>query len=298
MKGLGFTINIGGVVQKHAAATEVVGSSIRVLTVLGFSRDEIAELFDRHLEGAATATEPEPIDEPAPSEDKDDGWYGGPPRYEIDSAFQKTEVGKTLTRIGKRMEALGDLREPENAATAETLLRTAMPLLGQGATWFEATCRDRGVPFARDRDLWLKTATDADLDSEEQRLFLDRSALGYAFNVWRVEQYARAAATLGRGEPLAALLDQVRSSGWLPSRSVAVIEDAVQQAAMLPKARDIVGALTTGEERIQADLVRELQSALGLMGDEHLIRQWLEVFAADGLIERYKKSGKWCVRRA
>lgn len=219
-------------------------------------------------------------------------------RYDLDEAFERTSAFKTLGRLSKRASAVNDLDSDAACAKFERLIIEALPQMKAALAWYQAECGRAGLALEFDRSEWLDNASDEELDNEDAHIFYEDTAAVQTFAPWAISQYARAAARFGRAEQLREIVEQVVAEGVILDRSAFDdLAEAFEHASLKAVIEAQVVSLDEGFEMPQSEFIQALVRAVDGNVSEYLIAGWLEDFAASGLVERYKRSNRWQIKR-
>lgn len=294
--GFSMSINLGAPLAKIEVAAAALQGAVNVMVAAGLTDAEISKL----LLNAASSTEHEPM--PATfAEDDDFGEVGGgmhTSRYDLDDSFERTSIFKTLERLAKRANAVNELEDEAVCAKFERLIFEALPQMKAALAWYQAECAGAGLALEFDRSEWLDNASDEDLDNEEAHIFYEDTAAVQTFAPWVISRYARAAARFGRAEELRQIVEQVVAEGVILDRSAFDdLSEAFKHASLKSIIEAEVVSLDEGFEMAQSEFIQALARVVDGNVSDYLIAGWLEDFAAKGLVERYKRSNRWQIRR-
>ena len=288
-----FTIEVGMNIDKYEVAMAALNGAIGVMAAAGLSDSEITSLL---LKAAN-------LDTGEPRTEKPSEWEGDCDDepisiYEIENLFEETSTFKALSRLSKRA---GALEHHDNSAACEKiekLIEEALPHLKDAADWYRSTCVEHGFKFEANRQIWLESASDSDLDAEDEYVFFDLSGGNETFSPWMITNYANSAEQLGRAVQLKRLLEQIIENNVLIDPNIfQEVTEAFRNASFKSAIQSQVESLDSGFEMPQADFIRTLLTASDGTVSEHLISVWIESFEEAGLLERFKRSNRWQVRR-
>lgn len=287
------TIELGVNVDKYEVAIAALNGAVSVMVAAGLNDTEIAALFLR-----AASSSAEDAAETHPSEWEGDSDEETTSIYEIEANFERTTIYKSLSRLSKRAEPLSDQDTVAACGKIEKLIVEAVPLMKAAADWYESACADCGIKFEISRKAWLETASDADLDAEEEYLFYDSSSAAHVFAPWIISDYARRAENLGRINEIENIQDAIIQNELLLEQEVLIeLAQALQNASYRVVVQSIVEALESGFEMPQAEFIRSIAASSENKAPEHLLESWIYSFEESGLLERYKRSNRWQIRR-
>lgn len=286
-----YTINVGAI-DREAIAEEVVSSAARVLFLAGFTEAHVGDLFQQAarqiLSGEVGHT---PVDV---GEDYIEGDSGDQSIWRIADKFEEIKPVKSLSRLGKRANAINELDDPATLAKAVELATEAVGLRKEALDWLRSEADKADVEVVADHDQWTETATDEQLDEEDNVIFLDDYRWSGDFNWYLIGQVARALAESGDRDALtdfsAVVLDEDLA---LESRVREDVEKAVGAAGQYEEFLAYVRSHAGGGELAQAEFLDRFVRASGFSSGTYALECWLEGMAKRGELERYKRSNRW-----
>lgn len=277
-------------VTKFAVASEVISSAARILGAAGFSQSDIAKFLRR----AADELEGGTNDEPDLSASTD---FDEPPsfsRYDLWDEYENIPEKKALSRLEKRSTALDRDQSKEGLERTFAIVEQALPLAAKATEWLMQRCAAAGIQVEPSKDEWLQTASDDELDCEDEIVFLDDWMVSGDFQLQNIEYLARSYARSGDAESLGRLLALIRDHQVIYGSEVM---DEVEKAADAIEAMadfvDFVRGHSGSGELMQSSLFDDYIKEYGFNGGTYLLEGWLEAMAERGEIERYKRSNRW-----
>ncbi|WP_426266268.1 hypothetical protein [Sphingomonas sp. LHG3443-2] len=287
-----YSFSVGGV-NREAVAQEVLGSAAKILLLTGYSEDEVGELFQQAagqmLSGEAVGR----IDDAgdfAPDEnalDEVDIWS-------LAQKFEDHTAVKALNRLNKRASTLDDLDDPQALAKAIALLTEAIRLRHDAITWLRTEAAEAGIEVVGDREEWIASATDDQLDQEDSLLFLDDYRWSGDFNWYLVGQVARALAETGDREALTSFSSVVLSDNLglqVPVREE--VERSVETISSYEDFSRYVRSHSSAGELAQAEFLDRFIRQTGFSNGTYPLERWLDAMSRRGELERYKRANRW-----
>lgn len=287
-----YTINVGGV-DREGLAREVLNSAAKVLLLAGFSEDEVGDLFQQVSSQFSAATLVQSNFASNAHEDEDSG-FQGESIWSLSERFEEHTAVKALNRLNKRASTFGNLEDAQVLQKAITLLTEAFALRRDAIGWLRSEAVEGGINVVADRDEWIESASDSELDEEDLVLFLDDYRWSGDFNWHLVGQVARTLANNG---------DQLA----LQSLSSLALDEAVALEHHVRE--DVLRSIETMNSYEQFDAYVASHSGAGELAQSEFfdgfIRQtsfphgtyalegWLDAMSRDGRLERYKRSNRW-----
>lgn len=287
-----YTINVGGF-DKEAIADEVVRSASRVLRLAGFSEAQVADIFG-HAAHQINSGETVELDH---SDDvghyvEDDGDNEG--IWGIADKFEQIKPVKSLSRLGKRANALNDIDDSANLAKAVSIATEAAGLRKEALDWLRNEASKAGIEMVADRHHWTEIATDEQLDNEENLIFLDDYRWSGDFNWHLISQIARALAETGDKDALLSFSHVFLDKQIAVERDIRNnVERAVQAAGRYEEFLTFVQSHSEAGELAQAEFLDRFVRSSGFSGGTHTLEIWLERMAKRGELERFKRSNRW-----
>lgn len=285
-----YTFNVGGI-DRAALAEEIINSAARILTLAGFSRDEVSDLFRQ----AGGQLECEAIDLVS-SEDgiSDSDGDVGVDRDDLMNRFETFPAAQKLYRLGKRSSVIADLDDPHAIANATKLITEALILRREILDWVRAEAEISSLDVANSRAAWIGTATDDDLDREDTIVFLDDYQFGCDFNWYVISELASALAESGDSSTLGLLAQIILDDELaLEERIRQDVQSAVEAAAHFNEFQEFVLSFVGQGELTQAEFLDKFVRAYNFTEGNYVLEQWLEGMMQRGLVERYKRSNRW-----
>lgn len=297
--GLTMTIDLVAPLARIEIAGAALQGAINVMVAAGLSDAEIKSLL---LQAVGSAADDLPtaafVDDSDFDEDADGDSGTRLSRYDLDDAFERTSAFKTLERLSKRASAVSELDSDAACAKFEGLIIEALPQMKAALAWYQAECGRAGLALEFDRSEWLDNASDEELDNEDAHIFYEDTAAVQTFAPWTISQYARAAERFGRAEQLRAILEQIVAEEVILNRSAFDdLSEAFKHASLKAVIEAQVVSLDEGFEMPQSEFIQALVRVVEGNVSEYLIAGWLEDFATMGLVERYKRSNRWQIKR-
>lgn len=287
-----YSIDIG--TNKVVIADEVLSSALRVLSIAGFDRDEVCELFSQAIQQLRDDEESSTHDDeqdPVLADDvNEDGVYSILDRYE------ELDEQKALSRLGRRAEIIGDLSSSAERARAQELLDKALPLARASQDWLVAECARHGVELQANRDNWLASASDNDLDREDEIVFIDDYRFNQAFRFDIISSLIRGIANAGDQEAFKTLLNSMSENTVILDQSVMDdLQEAGESLKFIETFIDFLVGLQGQGEQLQSNLFDHFVRQSGFSGGTYVLEGWLDAFVATGRVDRYKRSNRWRV---
>jgi hypothetical protein len=290
-----YTINMGGI-DRNALAEEVMASTARVLILAGFSTEDVGNLFRQASEQLISGEATSPRAESAWVDDDEYDDRAISNQYDLIDRFEQLPAVKTLTRLAKRSSVIGDLDDPTALAKAVDLVTEAVGLRQEALAWVRAEAAKAGLEVADDREAWIDSATDDELDEEDRILFLDDYRFSADFNWYIVAQVVRALAESGDRATFASFSQMVSSDVLAFDHRIK--EDVERAIAASEKYDDFqlhVQSYAGLGEVTQTELFDKFIREVAFEGGTYLLEGWLEAMAKRGVLERYKRSNRWRV---
>lgn len=288
------SIDVPTEATKDEIGRTALQGALNVMSTAGISDREIARL----LKQAASVFEENPSLELEDAPQEFVGCDHPITSYEIDRRFEKIQLYKILSRLNKRMDSIRNWETVASCEKAEALISDSLPSLKAALSWYQDECSKHDLILQLDREQWLEQASDDDLDNEEAYIFYDSTAGLQTFALWNISQYAHAAARLGRAQQLQTVLEAIVEQGViLDKRTFDDLTEALSNASFKAFIENQVRALEGGFEMAQSDFIHALARSANGEVSEHLIATWLEDFGQAGILERYKRSNRWQIRR-
>jgi hypothetical protein len=272
-------------------ASEVMASAIRILALLDLSDREIANLFEAEAgEGTASHHSPTAVD------DEEDVTDARP--WRLGTLAENECFAKEIDRFAKRASALRTDHEPGSSDVRKLadLCLGVIPAFAAAQRWYREQCAQHGWKFAVCRDEWRASATDEMLDNEHEGVFFDQ--LSVSRELQTLESVADHCERLALPEPVEQILSAIEQEGLqLPPRSLRSLHQARSVAAQYALMLEMLDRLAPGSETPRSELVNAIVRDLPVKVESWVIETWLTIAADTGLIELYKKSNRWQVRR-
>jgi hypothetical protein len=271
-------------------ASEVMASAIRILALLDLSDREIADLFEAEV-GEGTASHH------SPPVDFDDENVTDARPWRLGTLAEAESFSKAIDRFAKRVSALRT-EEPGSAEVQKLadLCLGAIPAFAAAQRWYREQCAQHGWEFAICRDEWRASASDETLDHEHEVVFFDQ--LSVSRELQELHTLADHCERLALAEPVEQILGAIEQEGLhLPPRSLRSLHQARSVALQYALMIEMLGRLAPGSETPRSELVNAIARDLPMKVESWVIEAWLTLAADTGLIELYKKSNRWQVRR-
>lgn len=287
-----YSISVGGA-NREAVAEEVLGSAAKILLLTGFSEDEVGELFQQAAGQMLTGETVGRSDDAGDFATDDDGLD----QVDIWSLAQKFEdhtAVKGLNRLSKRASTLDDLEDPQVLAKAIALLTEAVRLRHDAITWLRTEAAEVGIEVVGDREEWIASATDDQLDQEDILIFLDDYRWSGDFNWYLVGQVARALAETGDREALTSLSSVVLNDDLgLDGRVREEVERSVETISSYEDFSEYVRSHSSAGELAQSEFLDRFIRQTGFSNGTYPLERWLDAMSRRGDLERYKRSNRW-----
>lgn len=287
-----YSVNLD--LSKFAVVETTVSSLVAILGSAGLSNDEIASLLRRtadQLVSGAPSHEREPSDWAEPSHQYD----AKHKVYDLFERFEQTPEKKALARLSKRASALGYAQDVEELEKAFDILSQALPLVEAAQTWIMNDCTDSGIQFEPSKDEWLESADDEELDGEDEIVFLDDWQVSGDFQFQQIETLARAYAHSGNTEGYRRLVNLLGAHKVLYGKALEEVTKAGDAFEEMAGFLEFLVEHSGHGELAQSSLLDEYIQRTGFSGGTYLLDGWLESLAAEGKIQRYKRSNRWRV---
>jgi hypothetical protein len=289
-----YTINLG-VEPSVAIAEEVISSAVRILIIAGLSQSEIATFFSRTAETLAGNSD---LD----SDDSDEVKYSDidhflqaedDKMYNIQMEFDELPCNKKLERLEKRSEIITDLEDTLKFDKAWKIIAEAVPLRLEAMAWLKRRGNEFGLEVHIKKSEWIETANDEDLDKESMHIFLDDYKWRQSYG-WRlVESLVDKLASVGATDSINSIYEVISSDElYLDSFTIDRVERAKKSAALFKEFKNYIREFSGGAEQMQSQIVDAFQR---INNSEPImyVDAWLERLAADGVLDRYKRSNRW-----
>ena len=286
-----YTINMQGI-DRGPLAEEVVSSAARVLMLAGFSTDEVSTLFRQAADqiDSGEAAGETVIDHSTYESTADFD------RYDLASQFDAQPSVKALNRLAKRAAVVDNIEDNATLSKAMEILLEAVKLRLEALSWLVSAAEDAGLQVATSKEAWIETATDDELDDEDNIIFLDDYQYSGDFNWYLVSQVVRYLSEAGLTETLSSFAD------LLLNDSLALdghIRDEVERAVSLAEKFDDFQAYVRSHagqgELAQSDFLDTFVRIYDFDGGTFLLQNWLDTMATAGEVERMKRSNRWRV---
>lgn len=288
-----YTINMGGI-DRNALAEEVMASTARVLILAGFSTEDVGNLFRQASEQLISGEATSPRAEPAWIDDDEYDDSAISSQYDLLDRFEQLPSVKTLNRLAKRSSVIGELDDPKALAKAVDLVTEAVGLRHEALIWVRAEAAKAGLTVADDREAWIDSASDDELDQEDSIVFLDDYRFSADFNWYIVAQVVRSLAESGDRDALASFSQLVSSDALAFDQRIK--EDVERAVAASEKyddfQRHMQGYAGVGEV-MQTEVFDKFIREHSFQGGTYLLEGWLEAMGRRGVLERYKRSNRW-----
>lgn len=276
----------GATSDKTSFAEEVLVSAARQLFFGDLTPKEINEAFRKAAERAANDELLTTASQSVAPESA---------VHDLESRFDALPAVKLLQRLAKRSSALRDLNDQSSLEKIVPMLFEALRLRSEALEWLAREAPSKGFSVARDRDEWLESADDEELDEEPLTVFLWGSESWEDFDWYLVGQTARALARAGEHEQLLQLDEAVRSGFPLGRDQMQEINTAKRVMASYSDFRRFLKQQRGRGEVRQATLLDDFIASHAFEDGAYYPQQWIEHLSDKGEIMRYKKSNRWCI---
>lgn len=283
-----YTVNLE--FNKFAVAAEVISSSIRTLAAAGFDDREIEDIFRRAIENFHDETTDDGEIQVDPAAET-------PTRfalYDLVEEFENTPEKRALGRLEKRASALDRGSQYDEGGQVLAIVEQALPLAEKATEWLIQRCSELGIPVEPSKDEWLRSASDDELDTENDILFLDDWQISNDFQLRNIEFLARGYAQSGDISSFSRLLELIRSHKVIYGEGV--ISEIERSSTALEAMADFKGFVrghAGNGELAQSTLLDDFVRESGFQGGTYLLEGWLQSMADGGEIQRYKRSNRW-----
>lgn len=286
------TISAVGVHQE-AIAEEVISSAAKVLLLAGLTEHQIGDLFEQASQqmrsGEAVGREHTDDSEDYFKEDDDDQSIWG-----IAEKFENIGPVKSLKRLGKRANTVGDIHDPVTLAKAVALTTEAAGLRKEALDWLRVEANKVGIEVVANHDQWTEIATDEQLDDEENVLFLDDYSWSGDFSWYLVSAIARALIGTGDRETLSNISEIFLDEDVAIESDIREeIEKAVATVGQYEKFFEYVQSHSGSGELAQAGFFDVFINTTGFSSGTYALERWVEGMAKRGELDRYKRSNRW-----
>lgn len=287
-----YTINVGGINQE-AIAEEVVSSAARVLLLAGLAEGQVAEIFEQAAQQirSGEAVERDQSDDAEDyfeDDSEDQGIWG------IADKFEQLKPVKSLSRLGKRANAVNDIDDSATLAKAVSIVTEAAALRKEALDWLRNEAAKAGIEVVSDHDQWTETATDEQLDNEDNVIFLDDYRWSGDFHWHLVSQIARSLAETGDREALSSFSEVFLDEDLAVESQIREdVEKALGAAGQYDEFLEYVQSHSGSGELAQAEFLDKFIRASGFSSGTYTLESWLEGMAKRGELERYKRSNRW-----
>lgn len=279
-------------ISKFSVASEAISSAVRILTAAGFSETDIAAFFRRAADDLEGAT----VDDPEQAATIDGDELSSFSRYDLWDEYENTPEKKALSRLEKRASALDRDDSKEGLERILAIVEQALPLAEKATEWLMQKCAAAGIPVEPSKDEWLQTASDEELDSEDDIVFLDDWQVNGDFQLRNIEYLARSYAHSGDAESLGRLLELIRDHRVIyGSEVMEQVSQAAHAIESMAEFLDFVRRHSGEGEIAQSTLFDEYIRESGFAGGTYMLEGWIEALANRGELERYKRSNRWRV---
>lgn len=286
------TYSVSVDVNKFGVASEAISSAARILAAAGFSPSEIAAFFRR----AADDLEGNSRDDLEAAGTIDDEASASFTHYDLIDEYESIPEKKALSRIEKRAAALD--RDDTKEALERTLaiVEQALPLAETATAWLIQRCSETGIQVEPNKDEWLQSASDDELDLEDEILFLDDWQINGDFQLHNIEYLARSYARSADIESFGRLVALIRAHKVIYGSDVmAEIEETADALESMAGFVEFVRGHSGSGEITQSSLFDDYIRETGFSGGTHMLEGWLEALAERSEIDRYKRSNRWRV---
>lgn len=282
-------------INREEIAQEVLSSAARVLLLSGFTEEEVGDLFQQVARQIVCGEEVEQAQlDLDVDEDYFEGESGDQSVWGIADKFEQLKPVKALSRLAKRANAINDLDDPAALKKAFALITDAAGLQKEALNWLKGEAEKAGLEIVANHDQWTETATDEQLDEENNVIFLDDYRWSGDFNWYLVGQVARALAEAGDREALTSFSEVFLDGNLAMERQVREdVEKAIGAAGQYEEFLEYVRRHSGAGELAQAEFLDKFVRASGFSSGTYVLESWLEGMAKRGELERYKRSNRW-----
>lgn len=280
-----YEIDIAPLFNKTAVGFEAVQSMLRVLYAAGYDTNEARQLISSVLNGVLE-----------PDDELDLDTTGEPiDTYAIAQQLRSEPEYATLERLQKRLSTVDDLdQSPEALEKALNIVQSALEALEtlQGKAIIQAT--EAGIQVERLNDAWREAASDEELDREDEILFLDSWEMQAGFHWDILSRISHRLAREGETDRLNALCDLIDIKAVaLSGRLRDQIEQNKLAASNFQAVRAAVAQYAGTGELNQSEVIDQINRDLDLGTTGYMLDGWMTAFERQGLLRKYKRSGRW-----
>lgn len=291
-----FSVNVNLPLDRYAVAHEVMASTIRVLLAAGFNKDEVADLLEQSIEqwrsGQAT-TDKENVRPSQIEERSDDDAETN--LYEIEQSYDQLNARRALIRLEKRADKLHDMRDASVREKAFAILSEAMPVFADAQRWLIERGEEAGLSVIPRRDAWIETASDDELDAEDNFLFLDDHRWSGNFPDWLCGRLIDTLLNEAKFDDLQRVTDVMSESGviTLGDNTQRAVDSVAESLPVYVRFLQYVQGSASGEY-MQSDFI---DGYYRINPDDrpHSVQGWMQSFEDSGQVTRFKKGNRWRV---
>jgi hypothetical protein len=278
----------------------LIDSLLRTLSLVGLNRSEQREVFEALLlklddgetenggdhEGiSAVRTRLYNVADTDPDD----------PREALEYEFESQEFSKSLSRLGKRLASFYD-SDDRSLPKALALCIEVVPLVTVAQKWLIQNASEKGILTVPNKASWIKSATDDELDREDEVLFLDESDLTRDFQLNFMVRLSNALLRSGRFEELKAFYE-ILIEADLPFDSEALSELNNNHAAIaeFDRLQATLRAMVSGSELPQSAFLGKFTEEGGHIVQPHMVEEWVRLLAKQGVLRVQKKANRWTI---
>lgn len=285
-----YTVNVG--INKLAVAEEAISSVARILSAAGFDLSEVANLLrgaaDQIDSGEAISNN---YDDERAEYDQDDE-----DSYSILERYEETPEIKSLKRLSKRASALDNRDDAEQREKSHAILEQALPLAKKALDWLIAECAAKGIATQPNREEWLSSADDDELDLEDNILFLDDWRVNGDFQFQLIQDLVRHSARQGDQASFNKIVELMSQNPlFYDSRTMEEVTKSGEALKSVHSFATFLARYAGTGEQMQSTLFDEFIHETGFSGGTYMLDGWLESLAETGHIQKYKRSNRWRV---
>ncbi|MBW7850845.1 MAG: hypothetical protein H3C38_10140 [Rhodospirillales bacterium] len=272
---------------------EVIGSTVRILFALKLSFEDIANIFTAAADDLRSHKGEESIVEVTDDIQAESALD----LYDLDFWFENQSTAKSLKRLGKRLERFHDIEDEETSQKVLDIIINAIRLRDEALTALRDEAVKLGFIVAADRDEWLSSATDAELDLEDNVVFLDDYRYTGDFywgNVLMLSDYYLIEGAPTKLQQLSSAL--ISSKIPLDSRLLTEVSQKLKSAEELSVFSEFIEQYRGAGEIMQAEFLDAFNKKYGCSSGTSVLEAWLSNLDLKGVLQRYKRSNRWRIK--
>jgi len=286
-------------IDTETVANAAIKSCFDLLINIGFSHEEIGKLFlmashDISEDAETVETIRKELFASLEGGHSEEDFSRGS-KYAIFDEMDKQAFLKKLEVLGKRLETVHDVNDAKSARKVFELIQSAIPLRLQLIEWVRGKAASQGFKVQDCKFAWRETASDQDLMNEDEIFFLDdelQYRCGFRFNaVYQVSRYYE---KIGNRTDLLALKNLIDVPGLiLESAMLTELDKQISTTESFEALKIYLQEVQGPNVIMQSELIGEFEKTQKTSLGTHLIQEWLQLLDAEGLVKRYKASGRW-----